>query len=268
MDFLTKIVEHKKVEVEERKKLVPESRLKAQVKKAKHRVFMQSLSKPGPSGVNIIAEIKRASPSKGVLCPDLDPKKYAKEYEKGGAAAISVLTDSTFFMANQDDLKIVKNTSTLPILRKDFTISSYQIYETAAMGADAALLIVRILSLKQLKDYLSLCDELNLDALVEVNSEKELETASDAGARLIGINNRNLSSFDTDINTAMRLSSLLNSQQTAVAASGIAERKDIEKSLSFGIFNFLIGESLVKADNPAKLLTSLMTPLKDGVLVK
>jgi len=268
MDFLTKIVEHKKSEIEERKKLVSESKLISQVKKDKRRFFMQSLSKPGPTGVNIIAEIKRASPSKGILCPDLDPAKYAKDYEKGGAAAISVLTDSTFFMAKQDDLAIVRKTTTLPVLRKDFTISSYQIYETAAMGADAALLIVRILSLNQLKDYLVLCDEINLDALVEVNSEKELETASDAGARLIGINNRNLSSFDTDINTAMHLSSLLNNEQIAVAASAIADRKDIEKNLSFGVFNFLIGESLVKADNPANFLKSLMTPLKDGVLGK
>jgi indole-3-glycerol phosphate synthase len=263
MDFLTKIVEHKKSEVEAGKKNISESRLREQTLNIKRRPFMQRLMKPGPFGVNIIAEIKRASPSKGILCPNLDPAKYAAEYEKGGAAALSVLTDSTFFMANHDDLIIARKASSLPVLRKDFIISSYQIYETAAMGADAALLIVRILSLKQLKDYLALCDELHLDALVEVNSEKDLATASDAGARLIGINNRNLSSFDTDINTAMRLSSLLNTQQIAVAASGIADRKDIEKNLSFGVFNFLIGESLVRADNPDIFLKSLMTPAKN-----
>lgn len=265
MDFLTKIVAHKKSEIEERKKLVPERELHCLAKKGKSRFFMQKLSKPGPFGVNIIAEIKRASPSKGILCPNLDPAKYAREYEKGGAAAISVLTDSTFFMANHNDLIIARKTSALPVLRKDFIISAYQIYETAAMGADAALLIARILSLKQLKDYIALCDELKLDALVEVSSEKDLEIASDAGARLIGINNRDLSSFDTDIKTAMRLSSLLNTKQIAVAASGIADRKDIEKNLSFGIFNFLIGESLVKAENPGKFLKSLMTQEKNDL---
>ncbi len=263
MDFLAKIVEHKKNEVEAGKKIISESSLRDQALNTKRRPFMQRFMKPGPFGVNIIAEIKRASPSKGLLCPNLNPAKYAAYYEKGGAAALSVLTDSTFFKANLDDLIIARKASTLPVLRKDFIISSYQVYETAAMGADAALLIVRILSLKQLKDYIALCDELKLDALVEVNSEQDLETASDAGARLIGINNRNLSSFDTDIETAMRLSSLLNEDQIAVAASGITNRKDIEKNLSFGVFNFLIGESLVKADDPANFLKSLMTPAKN-----
>ncbi|MFH2047277.1 MAG: indole-3-glycerol phosphate synthase TrpC [Pseudomonadota bacterium] len=266
MDFLTKIVEHKKSEVKACKKNVSEERLRDQAQNIKRRPFLQKFIKPGPSGVNIIAEIKRASPSKGVLCPDLDPAKYAKGYEDGGAAAISVLTDKKFFMGNPDDLIAARKASSLPVLRKDFLISSYQIYEAAAMGADAALLIVRILSLKQLKDYLALCNELNLDALVEVNSEKDLEAASEAGAKLIGINNRNLSSFDTDIKTAMSLSSLLNADQIAVAASGITNRKDIEKNLSFGVFNFLIGESIVKADNPALFLKSLMKPGKDELI--
>jgi indole-3-glycerol phosphate synthase len=260
MDFLAKIVEHKKSEIGERKKQFSESLLHDEATKFKRRPFFNKLSKPGPSGINIIAEIKRASPSKGSLRPDLDPAEYAAEYEKGGAAAISVLTDKSFFMAKPDDLIRARKASTLPVLRKDFIISSYQIYETSAMGADALLLIARILSKQQIKDYLALCSEIGIDTLVEVHSEKDLETASDAGALLIGINNRNLSSFETDTENAMRISGLLEPGQIAVAASGITGRMDIEKNLSSGIYNFLIGESVVKAENPAKYLRSLLYP--------
>ena len=258
MDFLTKIVEHKKSEIEERRKLLPECLLRDEAIRVRKRPFMKKLSEPGPSGINIIAEIKRASPSKGFLRPDLDPAKYAAEYEKGGAAAISVLTDRDYFKGNSDDLIRARKASSLPVLRKDFIISSYQIYETSAMGADALLLIARILSKQQIKDYLALCNELAMDALVEVHSEKDLETASDAGARLIGINNRNLSSFETDPKNAMRIAGLLEPGQIAVAASGITGRRDIEKNLSSGIFNFLIGESLVTSDNPSEFIKSLL----------
>ena len=258
MDFLTIIVEHKKSEVEAGKKLLPESLLRNEAIKVKRRPFMKKLSEPGPSGINIIAEIKRASPSKGFLRPDLDPAEYAAEYEKGGAAAISVLTDRDYFKGDSDDLIRAREASSLPVLRKDFIISSYQIYETSAMGADALLLIARILSKQQIKDYLALCNELAMDTLVEVHSEKDLETASDAGALLIGINNRNLSSFETDKGIALRLSRLLVPGQTAVAASGITGRRDIEKNLSSGIYNFLIGESIVRSGNPAKFIKSLM----------
>jgi len=258
MDFLSKIVEHKKIEIEERRNLFPENLLRDDVIKGKRRPFMKKLSEPGPSGINIIAEIKRASPSKGFLRPDLDPAKYAEEYEKGGAAAISVLTDRDYFKGNSDDLIRARDASSLPVLRKDFIISSYQIYETSAMGADALLLIARILSKQQIRDFLVLCSELEMDALVEVHSEKDLEMASVAGAKLIGINNRNLSSFETDTGIALRLSRLLVPGQIAVAASGITGRKDIEKNLSSGIYNFLIGESIMKSGNPAEFIKSLL----------
>jgi indole-3-glycerol phosphate synthase len=163
-------------------------------------------------------------------------------------------------MANTDDLIKAREASTLPVLRKDFIISSYQIYETSAMGADALLLIARILSKEQIKDFLALCGDIGIDALVEVHSEKDLEMASDAGALLIGINNRNLSSFETDTENAARISGLLEPGQIAVAASGITGRRDIEKNLSSGIYNFLIGESIVKAESPAKFLRSLLYP--------
>lgn len=256
-DFLSKIVEYKKTELEAIKKLLPEKRLMEINVSVEKRPFQNRFLKPGPSGINIIAEIKRASPSKGVIRPDLDAAVYASEYEKGGACAISVLTDRHFFMGSIDDLIAAKKATGLPVLRKDFIISSYQIYESYALGADAVLLIVRILSEKQLKDYTALCNQLKLETLVEVHSEKDLEIATNAGARLIGINNRNLSSFDTDIEISTRLAGLLEPDQTVVAASGINGRKDIEKNLSSGIYNFLIGESIVRSDNPAEFIRSL-----------
>ena len=257
-DILSKIVEDKKEEIITAKQNLPESVLR---KKAfaprKRRPFLKKLEQPGPFGINIIAEIKRASPSKGDIRANLDPAIYANEYEKGGAAALSVLTDKPYFKGSPEDLKIARNTTTLPVLRKDFLISSYQIFESAVMEADAVLLIVRILDQQQLKDYLSLCNELKMDALVEIHSEADIEKAGLAGARLIGINNRNLQSFETDIEIAIRMKSLLGSDQIAVAASGIRTRIDIELIKESEIWNFLIGESLVRAKYPRDFLESL-----------
>jgi len=258
-DFLQIIVEDKKQEIAAAKHRLPERLLreKALIPRKK-RPFLQKLAQPGPSGANIIAEIKRASPSKGVICPGLNPVTYAVEYERGGAAALSVLTDQPHFKGSIHDLKRARESTTLPVLRKDFLISSYQIFESAVMGADALLLIARILDPKQLKDYLDICNELQMNALVEIHSEKDLEKATRAGAGLIGINNRNLRSFETDIHISIRMKSLLEPDQVAVAASGIRSRKDIEKVSDSGIWNFLIGESLVRADNPGALLKSLL----------
>ena len=258
-DFLSKIVEDKKQEIEAAKKSLSEKQLVEQaLMPRKKRSFFKNLERPGPSGVNIIAEIKRASPSKGVICPDLNPATYASQYEQGGAAALSVLTDQPHFHGSAEDLKSARKSTKLPVLRKDFLISSYQIYESAVMGADAVLLITRILEQEQLKDYINICNELKMDALVEIHSEKDLESAHQAEARLIAINNRNLQSFETNIETAIRLKSMLEPHQVAVAASGIRTRADIEKNQKFGIWNFLIGESLVRAKNPVNFLKSLM----------
>ncbi len=257
-NILSKIVEDKKQEIAAAKQHIPESFLREKAfAPRKRRPFLKKLEHPGPFGVNIIAEIKRASPSKGDIRPNLNPAVYADEYEKGGAAALSVLTDQPYFKGGPEDLKIARETTTLPVLRKDFLISAYQIFESAVMKADAVLLIVRILDQEQLKDYLSLCNELKLDALVEVHSEADIEKAGLAGARLIGINNRNLQSFETDIEIAIRMKSLLNNDQIAVAASGIRTRKDIEKIKDSEIWNFLIGESLVRAEHPRDFLESL-----------
>ena len=258
-DFLTTIVEHKKQEIVTAQKRIPENRLREEaLVPRQRRPFFQRLKQPGPSGVNIIAEIKRASPSKGPIRPDLDPALLAAQYEQGGAAALSVLTDKPFFQGSFEDLQKARNATGLPVLRKDFLISAYQVYESAVSGADAILLIARILSKEQVRDYIALSRELHLDALVEIHSEKDLKAATWAGAKLIGINNRNLSSFETDIKTATRLASLLDPDQIPVAASGIRNRQDIETSQHFGISNFLIGESLVRAKNPQAFLKGLI----------
>jgi len=254
-DFLRKILEKKREEVEAARKRLPESQLRQQAEADRAtRQFFHRLFAPGPDGVNIIAEIKRGSPSRGLIREDLDAAEYAARYEKGRAAAVSVLTDETFFWGGREDLVRARQAVQLPVLRKDFILSSYQIYEAAAWGADAVLLIVRALDAELLKDSLQLCRELQLDALVEVHSERELEQASTAGARLIGINNRDLTTFITAIETSKRVVRHLDDGQVAVAESGIHGRQQIEELLDAGIWNFLIGESLVKADNPELLL--------------
>ncbi len=257
-DILAQIVAHKKEEVAECRRRRPPARVReAAEARSDFRAFFEVLSKPGPGGVNIIAEIKRASPSKGVIRAGLDPAAFARSYEAGGAAALSVLTDGPFFRGSADDLVRARRAVALPVLRKDFVVSGYQVYESAAMGADAVLLIVRILSTEQLRGYLDLARTIGVDSLVEVHTEKDLDIALDAGARLIGINNRNLASFDTDIGTAVALVARMGKGQVAVAASGIRTRRDIALNLAAGIFNFLVGEHLVRAGDPAALLRSL-----------
>lgn len=257
-DFLKIIIEDKQKEIAAAKKRLPEKALRElALLPRKRRPFLKRLESPGSSGVNIIAEIKRASPSKGILSAHLDPSTHAREYEHGGAAALSVLTDKPHFMGCAEDLKQARKATELPVLRKDFLISSYQLFESSVMGADAVLLIVRILSTSQLKNYLDICNELQMDALVEIHSEQDLESAVIAKARLIGINNRNLSSFETDMETTIRMASQLESYQLGVAASGIRRRKDIEKIMASGIWNFLVGESIVKAENPRAFIKSL-----------
>lgn len=257
-DFLSRIIERKKEEVRAAAKLVPENSLRLEAEKSSgRRGFAARLAEPGANGMNVIAEIKRASPSKGKIKDSVDPAQYSRMYEEGGAAAVSVLTDRDYFGANPGDLKKARAACSLPVLRKDFIISPYQVYESAAMGADALLLIVRALSPELLKDLLSLCAGIGLDALVETHNEPEFEIASKAGARLIGVNNRDLATFETDISTSIRVSAGAAPGQVLVAESGIYARCDVERLLDAGIWNFLIGESLMRSQDPAMLLRVL-----------
>jgi len=259
-DILNQIVSHKKQEIKAARKLRSEASLRAELPPIKtRRSFYDRLATSNPQDINIIAEIKRASPSKGLIRPDLDPALYAREYESGGAAALSVLTDQDFFKGSVDDLKTARRAASLPVLRKDFIISAYQIFETAVIGADALLLIAAILSPLQLQDYLALCQELRLDALVEIHDEDEHQKVTRAGAKLIGINNRNLKTFHTDIGTSISMAARLAKHQVGVAESGIRTPDDIDAVRRAGICNFLIGESLVRADSPRLLLQSLIS---------
>jgi indole-3-glycerol phosphate synthase len=231
---------------------------KAAAIKKEPRFFMDAMQRQSADPIRIIAEIKRASPSKGNIRVDLDPAQFAVAYEKGGASAISVLTDQKFFKGSIADFQTARKACNLPMLRKDFLISEYQILESALLGADAVLLIARILSPAQLKELLHQSHELGMDALVEIHSEADLKSANEAGARLVGINNRNLKSFDTDIQTAITLFSLLEDNQIAVAASGIQSIEDICKNKTAGIYHFLIGECLVRSQNPVQLLQTFI----------
>jgi indole-3-glycerol phosphate synthase len=258
--ILDTIVSQKHLEIAALLQKTPENKLREQALRPRdRRPFLERLRQPGQTGINVIAEIKRASPSKGPLRPDLDPAALAGSYASGGAACLSVLTDRQFFQGSPEDLLTARAATHLPVLRKDFIISACQIYESCILGADAVLLIVRILSADMLGELLDLCNLLGMDALVEVHSESDVASATRSGAKLIGINNRNLQTFHTDIATSLQLVSLLAPDQIPVAASGIQDRQDIERLLKSGIFNFLIGESLVRSKDPAAFLTSLMT---------
>jgi len=257
-DILDRIVEAKRVEVEAARRQAPLSGLREKAEARRDfRPFFDALKAPGSSGVNIIAEIKRASPSKGVIRGDLDPACLAAAYAAGGAAAVSVLTERSFFLGSPEDLQLARAACPLPVLRKDFIFCDYQVYESAAMGADAVLLIVRILDQQQLADLIRLAASLGLAALVEIYTAADVESANRAGARMIGVNNRNLKSFETDLGHTLKLLPLLRPDQVAVAASGIRGREDILRYRDSRVFNFLIGESLVRSETPAAFLKYL-----------
>ena len=259
-DFLTRIVEHKKKEIEEAKSFISETDLRKKAEKREPpRPFYKTLERMKGDAVSIIAEIKRASPSKGDIRVDLDPATLAADYERGGAACLSVLTDRAFFKGGFADFEAARKACGLPMIRKDFLISEYQIYEAAVIGADAVLLIARILTREKMKHLFDLAADLGMDSLVEIHLDEDLDSALSVGAKLIGINNRNLSSFDTDISRAVRLARGLDRDQIPVAASGISTRADIEKNLSEGINHFLIGESVVRAENTVGFMKHLIT---------
>lgn len=204
----------------------------------------------------IIAEVKCASPSRGRLVENFDPLSIAKIYEQAGAAAISVLTDEKYFCGQKSYVTQIRSEIRIPILRKDFIIDPLQVYETRAIGADAVLLIVRVLG-KKLPRFIALAQELGLAPLVEVHSQAELELALAAGADMIGINNRNLDTFVTDIATSRHLKKMIPAGKTVIAESAIKDRADVEYLLSSGIHAFLIGEGLVTAKDIGQQLQSL-----------
>ncbi|HLY75807.1 MAG TPA: indole-3-glycerol phosphate synthase TrpC [Planctomycetota bacterium] len=253
--ILDDIVRVKRMEVRKAKQIRKFVELKA---KARAAAPLKPFELRRPRAVSIIAEIKRASPVKGVLKADLDPAEQARKYKEGGASAISVLTDLEFFKGTVEDLRAARNAAGLPILRKDFVIDEYQLYEARVMLADAALLIVRILDKAQLRDYVALAkEELKLATLVEVHSEKELDLALDARAPVIGINNRDLDTFKVTLETTARLRALIPEDRVVVSESGISTREDIVLLEQMKVDAALIGEELVRAKDPAAKIKEL-----------
>ncbi|HNS56701.1 MAG TPA: indole-3-glycerol phosphate synthase TrpC [Smithellaceae bacterium] len=249
--ILDKIVETKKEEVAQAKRKKTLAGLQDTIGELSPcRNFIAALN---GSDCAIIAEVKCASPSRGRLVENFDPLKIAAAYEQNGAAAISVLTDEKYFLGSKEYLTRIKKEVELPLLRKDFIIDPYQIYESRLIGADAVLLIVRCLGAK-LGDFIGLAAQLGLAALTEVHTAAELEIALAAGAGIIGINNRNLDTFVTDINTCKELASSIPAGVVTVAESGIRNRDDIENIMQSGIRAFLIGEALVTSDDISRKL--------------
>jgi indole-3-glycerol phosphate synthase len=216
--------------------------------------FIRALQK---DGINIIAEFKRCSPSKGMIRADANAIKIARAYQTGGAVAMSVLTEEDYFNGSLDDLRQVKSTVDLPVLRKDFIIDEYQVYESAVAGADAILLIVAILDDDLLSRLRRLAeDELQMDALVEVHTGDEMRRAIACGAKLIGVNNRDLRTFEVSLDTSLRLASGAPSAALLISESGLNSRADLQRLHDAGYRGFLIGETLMRADDPAAALRS------------
>jgi indole-3-glycerol phosphate synthase len=211
----------------------------------------------GRDTLAIIAEIKRASPSKGVIRQDFDPEEIARAYEDNGAAAISVLTDEKYFQGSAADLMRVRKAVDVPVLCKDFVVDAYQIYEARAIGADAVLLIAAILDQEMIREYLQVAGGLDLDALVETHSRDELETVLRTNAQIIGINNRDLNTFNTDISTTIGLLPLIPKSRIVVSESGIHSRADVERLGKAGVNAVLVGEALMRKEDVGGTLRAL-----------
>jgi indole-3-glycerol phosphate synthase len=252
--ILDKIFEFKKEELEHFKRKVCLEDLKGRCRdlSAPHS-FLESL-RNCPERFAIIAEIKRMSPSKGVIREDFDPEKIAQSYAENGAAAISVLTDEHFFGGHLDHLRKVREKVSLPLLRKDFIWDPYQIFAAREAGADAILLIVAMLEKNQIQDLQGLGEELGLSVLVEVHHSDEVTTANSIGAKLVGINNRDLKTFKVDVQISQKLIPLIAPQAIKVSESGLDSTMILEKLKNTGAHAFLIGETLMKAKEPGKAL--------------
>ena len=252
--ILDQIVQSKREEIAEHKRQRPlEALADADLYRAPRRGFAAALARPGRA---VIAEVKKASPSRGVIRADFDAVAIARAYARGGARALSVLTDAPFFQGSLAYLEAIRRVVDLPLLRKDFVLDTYQVHE--ALGADAVLLICAILDDASLRELFRLASRLDLDALVEVHSREELERAAGCGATLVGINNRDLRTFVTRLEVAETLAPLAPRQMTVVAESGLKTAADLERLETAGVRAFLIGETLMAAPNPAAVLGALL----------
>jgi indole-3-glycerol phosphate synthase len=253
--FLEKMRLSRRLQIEELKAIRPLELIMREISNDDPHAFSRAL---GKEGIRIIAELKKASPSKGILQKDFNVSGIALSYKLGGAAALSVLTEPSYFHGRFEYLGLAREGSGLPILCKDFVIDPYQISYARAMKADAILLICRMLTNTQLKDWIALSHSLSMDVLVETHSETECERALDAGAKIVGVNARDLDTFVIDRELPAKLRAMIPDHVIAVAESGVRDASDISILSQQGYRHFLIGESLMKTDNPTTLLQSML----------
>ena len=258
MTILEEIAEYTKARIEKEKKQISTNELRSLAEKMNENegfVFEDAIR--NSDNMAFICECKKASPSKGIIANEFPYVDIALEYEAAGADAISVLTEPKWFLGSNSYLEEISMTVKIPCLRKDFTIDPFMIYEAKVIGAKAILLICSLLDTKTLNEYIQIADELSLSHIVEAHDEKEIESAMNAGARIIGVNNRNLNDFSVDINNSGRLRSMVPESTMFVAESGIKTREDITKLEKIGVNAVLIGETLMRADNKMKMLNEL-----------
>ncbi|MBL8227422.1 MAG: indole-3-glycerol phosphate synthase TrpC [Bryobacterales bacterium] len=254
-DVLARIVEHKRLELTH---ILPRrSTLEEQAAQmiATRRDFRQALLAKSPA---IIAEAKKASPSKGLLAKDFDPARIARSYQEGGAAALSVLTDQRFFQGSLADLAAARDAVGMPVLRKDFTIDEVHVVEAAAHGADAILLIAAVLTTAEMERFRALAASYGMAALVEVHNGEELARAIDSGAEILGVNNRDLHTFQVTLDTSLKLAERMPSSAVRVSESGIHSNSDVRTLQAAGYHAFLVGEHLMKAPDPTDALKCLL----------
>ena len=258
-DILNRILARKAEEVAERRARLPEAELIARIAELPGtRGFAAAIEAKIDAGLPaVIAEVKRASPSKGLIRTDFDPAAIAKSYAAAGAACLSVLTDSDFFQGSEAFLQQAREACSLPVLRKDFIIDAYQVYEARALGADAILLIVAALGDAALLELALLAADLDLDVLVEVHDEAEQERALDVPAPMIGVNNRDLRTFETSLETTLKLRKRMDETRILVGESGIRTREDVARLRAGGVHAFLVGETFMRAPDPGAELARL-----------
>lgn len=254
MNILEEIEKKTKERIREEKRQVPLSLLKTKVKEQEKERFLKALKK---EGMSYICEVKKASPSKGLIAPDFPYLSIAREYEEAGASAISCLTEPFYFQGADRYLEEIAASVTIPVLRKDFTVDEYMIYQANVLGASAVLLICSLLDDHQLKDFYQLAKELSLDALVETHDEREMERALKAGANIIGVNNRDLKTFQVDVNNSIRLRRMAPKDVVFVSESGIRSFEDIKRLYENEVDAVLIGETLMKSPDKKAALKAL-----------
>lgn len=255
--ILDDIIEHKNKELLEAKSDLSLEDLKSRISDISPALDFIKLNK-NHKGTKIISEVKKASPSKGVIREDFDHLSIAKQYIDWGAFAISILTDKKFFQGDLEFLSDIRKISDIPLLRKDFTIDPYHIYEARYYGADVILLIVAALELEEIVEFQQIAKSLGMCSIIEVHTESELEVALEANSEIIGINNRDLKTFNVSLDTCINLSKLIPDDVIVIGESGISTRDDINRLNQVGIDTFLIGETLMKDDNPGEKLKSLI----------